>query len=79
MNYTNSTGSYCCACNGSCNHVGPHHYCEYHKQPPMPTPIINVFPNTPNTIHSIDPRVTELLEEVKKLREEIRELKEKVK
>jgi len=30
----------------------------------------------PGTFHSIDPRVTELIEEVKKLREEIKELKE---
>lgn len=74
MNHTNSTGSYCCACNGTCNHVGPHHYCEHHSpKNQTPTPIINMFPGT---IHSIDPRVTELLEEVKLLRKEIKELKE---
>ena len=21
---------FCCICNGTCNHIGPHSYCEFH-------------------------------------------------
>lgn len=27
---------WCCACNGSCNHVGNHSYCEAHGGKPVP-------------------------------------------
>lgn len=36
---------YCCVCNGTCCHVGPHSYCESH----LPNKTVNTF-TTPNII-----------------------------
>ena len=32
-----STGNFCCACEMTCNHIGPHSYCAAHSPAGVPT------------------------------------------
>lgn len=59
---------FCCACNGTCSHVGPHSYCAAHGGSFIPT---TTAPNTgpfviPNDVRRAveSPFVTNLLNEI---------------